>query len=210
MAKMDIEKETAREKRKPVTLFDAVSGRVGYEGFLTEQQPSRYRDTASTSLAPVPPDEVLFRRKGAPLRFEEDDIYSADRHLQSHQRLPESDLLKTIHAYVAGLYSSAIIEEGQQSFRSMDETALLAMGVLLEEAAIESLGSTGDLAFAEQSDDLDDQLENSINNNMYWHDGQWRRNVVNQPQNGRGLKQGRSRSRAARNRVPIRSRSGRF
>lgn len=34
----------------------------------------------------------------------------------------------------------------------MDETALLAMGILIEEAAKESLGETGDLTFTESED----------------------------------------------------------
>ena len=34
----------------------------------------------------------------------------------------------------------------------MDETALLAMGILIEEAAKESLGGTGDLTFTEGED----------------------------------------------------------
>ena len=34
----------------------------------------------------------------------------------------------------------------------MDETALLAMGILIEEAAKESLGETGDLTFTEGED----------------------------------------------------------
>lgn len=34
-------------------------------------------------------------------------------------------------------------------FRSMDDTALLAVGILLEEAADEVLGETGDMVFVE-------------------------------------------------------------
>lgn len=41
--------------------------------------------------------------------------------------------------------------------RSLDETALLAFGILLEEAARESLGKNGDLVFTEGVDD--DELE---------------------------------------------------
>ncbi|KAK0320672.1 hypothetical protein LTR57_002810 [Friedmanniomyces endolithicus] len=139
----------AEYTRRQTTLYDAVAGRVGYEGFLTDQQPSKYRDTASTSQVPLPPEEILFRRKGAPVRFAEDDVYEADRHLQPHQRLPDSDLLKTIHAYVADYYDRTSKAHGNVDVRSLDETALLAFGILLEEASGHALGSTGDLAFVE-------------------------------------------------------------
>lgn len=141
-------------------MYDAVAGRVGYEGFIGEEAPSKTRDTITQSSIAVPPEEVLFRRKGAPLRFEEDDIYAADRHLEPHQRLPDSDLLKAIHAYVSDFYSRAAAEGGQHDVRSMDETALLAMGILLEEAAAGALGKTGDLALLEEDvDDDDDDVE---------------------------------------------------
>lgn len=143
-------------RRKQATVYDAVAGRVGYEGFIGEDAPSTARDTVSYSNTAVPPDEVLFRRRGAPLRFEEDDIYAADRHLGPHQRLPDSDLLKTIHTYVSDFYSRAMSDGGKHDVRSMDETALLAIGILLEAAAAGALGKTGDLAFLEgEVDDVE-------------------------------------------------------
>ncbi|GAB7359301.1 hypothetical protein MBLNU230_g5953t1 [Neophaeotheca triangularis] len=135
--------------RKQATVYDAVAGRVGYEGFLGVPESAATRDTSTTSLAAVPPEEVLFRRKDAPVRFAEDDIYAADRHLKPKQKLPQSDLLKTVHAYVADFYSQSALPGHHHSLKSMDETALLAMGILLEEAASEALGETGDLAFVE-------------------------------------------------------------
>ncbi|KAK1815253.1 hypothetical protein LTR12_010318 [Friedmanniomyces endolithicus] len=136
--------------RKQTTLYDAVAGRVGYEGFLTDQQPSKHRDTASTSQVPLPPEEILFRRK-------EDDVYEADRHLQPHQRLPDSDLLKAIHAYIADYYSRTSKANGNVDVRSLDETALLAFGILLEEASGHALGTTGDLAFVESAEATADE-----------------------------------------------------
>ncbi|KAK3646712.1 hypothetical protein LTR56_008476 [Elasticomyces elasticus] len=150
--------------KKPATLYDAVAGRVGYEGFLTEQEPSKYRDRASTTSVAIPPDEVLFRRKGAPARFAEADIYEADRYLTMNQRLPDSDLLKTIHTPGSHDVDTT----------SMDETALLAIGILLEEAAGDALGTTGDLAFAESSTEAVDARASTT----YWHNGQARKSVV--------------------------------
>lgn len=96
---------------------------------------------------------MLFRRKGAPIRYEEDDFYWADRHLTDNQKLPESDLLKAIHAYSSDFYGRAVKWRGMVDFESLDETALLAMGVLMEEMAGDVLGETGDLAFVEGEDD---------------------------------------------------------
>ena len=92
---------------------------------------------------------MLFRRKGAPIRYEEDDLYWADRNLTDNQKLPESDLLKAIHAYASDFYGRAVKGRGKVDFESLDETALLAVGILMEEMARDALGETGDLAFVE-------------------------------------------------------------
>lgn len=100
----------------------------------------------------MPPEDVLFRQNGAPVRYEEDDVYFADRHLKPDQKLPDSDLLKALHRYAADFYGSVESGGGQRSFQSMDETALLALGILIEEAAREALGETGDLALLEPAE----------------------------------------------------------
>ena len=105
---------------------------------------------------------MLFRRKAAPLRYEEDDVYWADRHLTDKQKLPESDLLKVIHAYASDFYGRAVEGRGMVDFESLDETALLAVGVLLEEMSGEVLGKTGDLAFVEGEDDGPERVEEGI------------------------------------------------
>lgn len=110
---------------------------------------SKHRDTLSSSSVAVPPEEVLFRRKGAPVRYEQDDIYWADRDLKEGQTLPESDLLKAIHTYASDFYGRSTGNKGVTDFESLDETALLALGILLEEMAGHVLGDTGDLAFVE-------------------------------------------------------------
>jgi hypothetical protein len=180
-------------RRKQATLYDAVAGRVGYEGFLGEDAPTKYRDTVSRSNIAIPPDEVLFRRRGAPVRYEEDDMYTADRHLGPQQRLPDSDLLKTIHAYASDFYANATPDGGKRDFKSLDETALLAMGILLEEAAAESLGKTGDLALVEDAREEEEALDTTTrpgrngNNTL-------KRSVVERPQSV----QSRSRSRSVK------------
>ena len=61
-------------------------------------------------------------------------------------RLPDGDLCAVVHEF-ASLYYGAMGEEGD--WRSMNETALLAVGVLIEETVSGLLGETGWIAFVE-------------------------------------------------------------
>lgn len=71
--------------------------------------------------------------------------------------LPGEGLVKGVAGYVAGFYG--VLSEGGLGedkgkwgggdWRSMDETALLAVGVLLEEEVGRVLGGSGDLVFVE-------------------------------------------------------------
>ena len=116
---------------------------------------------------PLLPEEVLFRSSKAPIRYEEDDIYFQNEKLAPSQQLPDSDLLKAIHAYTSDYYfCNTIIDRSaritQADFHSMDETALLAMGILMEEAARQRLG-TGDLALVEaDNEDEADQVRPKV------------------------------------------------
>ena len=69
--------------------------------------------------------------------------------MTAEQRLPDSDLLKAIHTYASDFYGRATLNGGLLDFESLDETALLSLGILLEEMAEHVLGDTGDLAFVE-------------------------------------------------------------
>ncbi|KAL2350724.1 hypothetical protein BJ546DRAFT_373802 [Cryomyces antarcticus] len=159
--------------RRFATLYDVVAGRVSYHGFIpAEPQTSTYRDTAVTSTVPVPPDEALMRREGAPTPTEVDDKYSADAKLGAHQKLPDSDLLKAVHAYASDYYACATKDRGRRDWKSMEETALLAMGILLEEAAAEVLGQTGDLVFVEGEDE--DQADHANS----WDGARSKRSVI--------------------------------
>ncbi len=94
------------------------------------------------------------------------DYYHADTF--PPELIPDSDLCKAIHTYASDYYSrtSGLRVPRQlrqnpdflqtkmelarnKAYKSMDGTALLAMGVLLEEMMRESLGATGDLSFTE-------------------------------------------------------------
>ena len=91
---------------------------------------------------------MLFRRKNAPTRYEESDFYFASDSLTSGT-LPDSDLLKALHCYTSDLYLHISADQGSGDWRSLDETALLALGILMEEVCREKLGEAGDMVFTE-------------------------------------------------------------
>ncbi|KAL7923612.1 hypothetical protein ACQKWADRAFT_288794 [Trichoderma austrokoningii] len=169
-------------QRTFATVYDAVAGRVTYDRVLRDEaqqddkivQPRVVDQRDSYRLAP---DGVLFRRKNAPERYAEHDIYRAhERDLPNGGRgtLPQSDLLKAIHEYSSAFYgtlnrhqatsesSGRNLDEG-----SMDETALLAFGILLEEAGREVLGRRGHLVFTEATHGGDD--DNGVGRD--WREG---------------------------------------
>ncbi|KAI1467846.1 uncharacterized protein F4812DRAFT_379391 [Daldinia caldariorum] len=158
-----------KRRRRNANVYDAVAGRVTTTlplGDGTESEsdefdiPSHHARTSrdyrrDPTLAP---EEVLFRRIRAPVRFAEKDIYHAHEALRDGGRgiLPDSDMLKAIHSYSSHFYAAlAATREGGEAGNSsidehsMDETALLAFGILLEEASRSALGKTGDLVFTE-------------------------------------------------------------
>jgi hypothetical protein len=125
-------------------------GRVTAKGFLSQiPVASRHRDTATSSTVAVRPEEVLFRRQNAPTRYEEHDFYFAHERLPTDCSLPSSDILHAVHAYASDYYRYATASRGVDDYQTLDETALIAMGILLEEMAEESLGETGDLVLVE-------------------------------------------------------------
>ena len=135
-----------------------------------------------TRDATLAPEEVLFARAAAPQRFAERDSYFAHERLPPGAELPASDMLKEVHRY-AGRFYEALGRAGGDGLRgmgggaagggdaglahigdrhvdelSMDETALLAFGILLEEAGREVLGRDGDLVFTQAEDEDDDDV----------------------------------------------------
>lgn len=85
--------------------------------------------------------------------------YAHERDLPRGGRgvLPESDLLKAVHGYSGRFYSrmkkrsTVALQSNNVDEASMDETALLAFGILLEEAGRDVLGKRGDMVFTEGS-----------------------------------------------------------
>ncbi|RYO91692.1 hypothetical protein DL764_008253 [Monosporascus ibericus] len=169
-----------KRRKREANVYDAVAGRVTSTLPLNDdvadsdaastghRRPARGDHHRDPTLAP---EEVLFRRVGAPVRFAEKDIYHAHEALPRGGRdvLPDSDMVKAAHSYSSHFYAALAARgrrsdsgprgsQGHESRReergvvdeqSMDETALLAFGILLEEAGREILGKRGDLVFTE-------------------------------------------------------------
>ncbi|KAK5652438.1 hypothetical protein OQA88_10482 [Cercophora sp. LCS_1] len=155
------------ERGNLASVYDAVAGRVNVH---TTTHGNRTPTTPKSSPAKpfetafdvrLAPEDVLFRQEGAPTRYAEYDIYWANEELQEGD-LPDSDLLKAIHGYASRFYAAAARRTGADEVadeQSMDETALLAFGILLEEAGKHEIGSRGDLIFTEweEEDDEDER-----------------------------------------------------
>lgn len=129
-------------RKRTATVYDTVAGCAGLNGFLTTTQRS------STDITPLRPEDVLLRRVNAPTKTDQ-DLYNADQQLTDAQKLPHSDLLKNVHSYTSHFYRMATSNGGVSDWKSLDETALLALGILLEEASMQCLGEDGDLVFTE-------------------------------------------------------------
>jgi hypothetical protein len=141
-------------------------------GLSSEKSSLGQPEGATTSVAvPFRPDEVLFKQKNAPIRYEEDDVYWADEKLPPNVKLPDSDLLKALHVYASDFYANAT-DKNKRDWRSLDETALLALGILLEEAAAEALGEAGDVVFTEAED------EDEEKGPRVWNGSTWVRSVL--------------------------------
>lgn len=157
-ASQDESAHQLKTTRKP-TVYDAVAGRISAAGFIPQQlYISSTRDTPSSSVTAIAPESVLFRHKNAPTRYAEFDIYfENERALKIN--LPDSDVVKELHCFTSDFYSHYTERDGAGVWRSMDETALLGFGILVEELSRELLGETGDLVFTE-GEEINDHQSN--------------------------------------------------
>ncbi|KAJ5287845.1 hypothetical protein N7478_003531 [Penicillium angulare] len=135
------------------SVYDVVAGRVNNRGLHSGNTfTSKYRDTESSGARALHPEEVLHRvnreyvRK---LNGLETNSYFAHEKLPADRPLPNSELLTAIHSYASEFYTQ-LPENSKHNFHSMDESALLAVGILMEELATEGLGETGDLVLTEE------------------------------------------------------------
>lgn len=73
---------------------------------------------------------------------EDEESYFASDNLPP-DTLPNSDLLKDLHEYASHFYAKSMKAGSggsERAFKSLDGTALLAMGILVEELARDALG----------------------------------------------------------------------
>ncbi|KAK6334168.1 hypothetical protein TWF696_002670 [Orbilia brochopaga] len=121
-------------------VYNAASSRITVAG----------RPLNPSHTLPAAADEILFYNPTNPnftLPDEVDKIMKDEGMLDA---LPDSDLLKAVHAYVADYYAAKGWTD--VGARSMDEGALIAIGVLLEEYCREMIGKQGDQVFVEQEE----------------------------------------------------------
>lgn len=143
--------------RKPSRPWGCLAPNIDVERVTRDAIKYQTRPTQARTYRgqPLRPDEVLYRARNAPTRYEETDHYFAHRELPPDQRLPSGELLSALHAYVSHFFArkeEGVGVEKQKLWRCMDETALIALGILVEESAREISGETGDLAFTEGVD----------------------------------------------------------
>ena len=132
-----------KRKRRAASVYDAVAGRIGLNGFLGPEQ------LATSSARPLAPEEVILNSINAPNQ-PLDQWYSVELDGgDSDQQLPDSDVLKAVHTYASDFYDRTTHTRGQHDYRSMDGTALIAIGLLLEEVCQQALGETGDMVLVE-------------------------------------------------------------
>lgn len=138
-------------------------GRVGPRGFH-KQAPfaSQHRDTASTGGRTLTPEEVLIRRPHYLNSKVKGEPYFAHERLPHDKKLPNSDMLTAIHAYAADFYKYSM-ERTKPVYQSLDESALLAFGILAEELAKEGMGTTGYRCLLDDPEATDNEdLDNPI------------------------------------------------
>lgn len=135
-------KDSLPHRRKRIaSVYDAVAGRIGFNGFLSRSQ-------LEAGITALKPEEVLLRRVDAPAGIS-GEYYDADERLNPDQKLPDADVLRAVHTYASDYYSAHARGEINHNYKSLDETALLAFAILMEEATAEALGKAGDMVLVE-------------------------------------------------------------
>lgn len=136
-----------RQKQEDPSFYDLVAGTVRK---IVENK-SLYRGQLYTR--PYSAAEYYFERK-RPMTGDEDEDARLYWHREvDHYALPPSDVLWAVLRYTSHFFG----KKGRNFLKFMDETALLAIGVLLEETMKESLGETGYLAFLEPKEESNEE-----------------------------------------------------
>ncbi|OAA62420.1 hypothetical protein SPI_03960 [Niveomyces insectorum RCEF 264] len=172
-----------RSRRQPpkrrMSVYDAVAGRL----HLADNSTPTAATTALRDTALAPDEALFRSVHAPPRFEETDTYFAhADLDARGGV-LPDSDLLVAVHQYASAFYEAGRFTErpGERrrrrrkrrrqdggkpashttkthpgrllDERSLDETALLALGILLEEAGRAALGRDGDLVFTEGAEE---------------------------------------------------------
>ncbi|KAF2665987.1 hypothetical protein BT63DRAFT_427771 [Microthyrium microscopicum] len=142
-------------------IYDMIADRVTRYGYLPTNVNS-FSDTANplNTEALFYPDELLWRMKnqksndtGTEQEYQEaEDSFYRDydaytTELLQHVAIPDGDLLEALHTYASDFYDTKTDMHG--IYFQLDGSALIALGVLVEEMARQDLGDEGDLALTE-------------------------------------------------------------
>ena len=101
----------------------------------------------SSTRAVRPSNDILSRLEG-----DEDLEDWIDEETLNDVPLPESDIIEAVQSYAGHFYANTTDTRRTEHFSSMNGSALIAMGVLLEELGNELLGETGDMVLVERED----------------------------------------------------------
>ncbi|KAK6334630.1 hypothetical protein TWF718_010086 [Orbilia javanica] len=96
---------------------------------------------------PASADEIIFHNPLNPHFKLPDSVRDILEDETVTRDLPDSDLLKSVHRYAAEYFEAKGWDKVMG--RSMDESALLAIGLILEEYCREMVGENGGMVFAE-------------------------------------------------------------
>lgn len=124
-----------------------ISGRVNRQRFISRSNKSRWRRNVSSTRSVRSSKYILSRLEGD--EGLEDWI---DEESPYDVPLPESDILEAVQSHAGHFYAKTTDSRRTEPFYSMNGSALIAMGVFLEELGNELLGETGGMVLVVRED----------------------------------------------------------
>lgn len=141
-----------KRKRRDPTMWDALAGRLNYEGFIPDTpQYASGRDTWSSDMKPM-----NFRywmvKDASPFIKYTDFLERRLKDPKVQAAKPNNELMKALHVYISEFY--ARLPGGESSLESMWPDALMAFAVLLEETMAGKMEGDAWKAFLERRKDF--------------------------------------------------------
>lgn len=138
-AKSNSSQETKRYNEH-TSVYDVVAGRLPPR-LLNQVYEDKGTHVKFNQIRPSSADDVL-------AKFADDGVNVP---VEFHPDLPSSDLLKALHYYTGEYFRH---HDNYEGYRTLDETAMLSLGILIEEAIKDILGPHGALEYAEDANDI--------------------------------------------------------